>query len=495
MIVIRWLWVVSPLLLLVASSIEPQLKYACGICQEIRRGLPCERYGACDARNRADVEMHCSNACRRLNLAANSSSYNLKSLELRVTRALGSKGYNFLRLSVISASEVSPQVGFFDYSSQFQHRWRQFYLHTALKEVMPGVVNRFMVAGKSVSVWLPPQGKGVAGLLIADPCVVARTVIGLVGCTFGERHNTRKNTPLLINAFTNSTDTDFWSISGDNFYDRTGAITEEVYSSISLEAKSKIFAAVPGNHDYWVLGQPGLSSGEDQCGNGFMQWYGQDSLAARNVTAKSAQPPFDFSIDPGRRLLGCHKAAQSNFLWYNQVGNIGLVGQTGAYSLDSVRPFMQEACSWASSQSGLQVLVLFGHWDAPGSGATKKMAMPQWYTEMAAVTGCSEFDKRGMLKFVMGHTHCNDPHPHGKVGTGFRVAGFGMVGCGNYGMPIIDTTDGLVRVWYFDTSTTDLVDKVLGCVSQKGWRSCTSLAKLWLSQQIPNPGLQQPLVV
>jgi len=252
---------------------------------------------------------------------------------------------------------------------------------------------------------------------------------------------------------------------------------------------------VPGNHDYWVLGNPLLGSGADQCGNGFMQWYGQDTLAARNVSVKSAQPPFDFSIDPGRQLLGCRKAAPSNFLWYNQIGNLGLVGQTGAYSLDALRPFMQEACSWAAAQSGLQVLLLFGHWDIPGMGAPPEMAMPEWYSEMAQVAGCSEFAKRGMLKFVMGHTHCNDPHPRGKDGAGFRVAGFGMEGCGNYGMPIIDTTEDLVRVWYFDTSTADLVDKVVACVSQNGWRSCTSLAKLWLSQPIAKSGLQQQRVV
>mmetsp|Transcript_25109 Transcript_25109/g.66745 ORF Transcript_25109/g.66745 Transcript_25109/m.66745 type:complete len:166 (+) Transcript_25109:2-499(+) len=147
-------------------------------------------------------------------------------------------------------------------------------------------------------------------------------------------------------------------------------------------------------------------------------------------------------------------------------------------------PFMVEACDWLSQQSDLDVVVLFGHWDIAGSGASPEMAMPQWYTEMAALPGCSEFDQRGMLKFVMGHTHCNDPHPHGKVGAGFRVAGFGMEGCGNFGMPIIDTTEGRVRFWYFDTSSDDMFNKTIACVTQKGWRSCTSLATSWLDQPI-----------
>ena len=52
----------------------------------------------------------------------------------------------------------------------------------------------------------------------------------------------------------------------------------------------------------------------------------------------------------------------------------------------------------------------------------------------------------------MGHTHCNVPHPHGKTDTGFMVAGQGMEGCGNYGMPIVDTTGGRVRVWHFESA-------------------------------------------
>ena len=30
-----------------------------------------------------------------------------------------------------------------------------------------------------------------------------------------------------------------------------------------------------------------------------------------------------------------------------------------------------------------------------------------------------------------------------------------MNGCGNYGVPVLDTTDGRVRVWYFDIFSTD----------------------------------------
>ena len=39
-------------------------------------------------------------------------------------------------------------------------------------------------------------------------------------------------------------------IAGDNFYDRKGDATAAFYDQLTLQAKSKIMLAVPGNHDY-----------------------------------------------------------------------------------------------------------------------------------------------------------------------------------------------------------------------------------------------------
>jgi len=213
-----------------------------------------------------------------------------------------------------------------------------------------------------------------------------------------------------------------------------------VFGCISLEAKSKILLTVPGNHDYWVMGTPLLGRKKDQCGNGYLQFYAQDAKASENVTAGNKAVPYDFSVNPGdlstnslSALWGCKLPTAHNFWWYNQIGNVGLIGQSGAYSLDDTKPFMAEACEWVAQQSGLQLVVLFGHWDVDGLGADSEMAMPKWYTEMATYPGCKEFNERGMLKFIMGHTHCNSPHPRGEVGVGFRVAGFGMASsCANY---------------------------------------------------------------
>ena len=65
---------------------------------------------------------------------------------------------------------------------------------------------------------------------------------------------------------------------------------------------------------------------------------------------------------------------------------------------------------------------------------------------------------------------------------------------GNYGVPILDTTDGKVRVWYFPIvemepyvpheNATDSYDEVVACVTANGWRQCTHLARLWTEQAL-----------
>ena len=52
--------------------------------------------------------------------------------------------------------------------------------------------------------------------------------------------------------------------SRDNFYDRKGTLTSTWMNQINLHSKSKIFATVAGNHDYWGFGTPLLGLNEDQ---------------------------------------------------------------------------------------------------------------------------------------------------------------------------------------------------------------------------------------
>ena len=128
--------------------------------------------------------------------------------------------------------------------------------------------------------------------------------------------------------------------------------------------------------------------------------------------------------------------------------------------------------------------------------------MPGIYETAREMNGCRALDAAGGLKFVMGHQHCNKPHPHGHVGQGFMVAGQGMEGCGNYGVPVLDTTGGRVRFWYFSVASlgnatasedgggaetgTDTYEEVHTCVAAHGWRACTHLASSWLDEPLPS---------
>ncbi len=116
-----------------------------------------------------------------------------------------------------------------------------------------------------------------------------------------------------------------------------------------------------------------------------------------------------------------------------------------------------------------------------------------------------------MLKWVTGHTHCNTVAPYlDEFGpevalAGYRVSGMGMAasedtcrvaangthcpGCEaqpNFGFPIFDTTNGRLRILYFDTDTDAKYTAALSCVQQNGWRGCEHepYVSVWLDQAI-----------
>lgn len=417
--------------------------------------------------------------------------------DLRVTKGFGTKDYNRVRISVISTNATAPAGSFFTYSARFLYKWRQNHLHSTMIDVEPSSPRVLTgLHDTPITVRLPPRGAGTAGVLIADPCVESQFGRVWVPCTYARKFNTMERIPALLNAFVGDNDTDFWGILGDNFYDRTGQITTDVMSRISIKVKSKIFYAVPGNHDFWVYGNPIIGSTSDHCGNAFMQYYAQDAKSAEH--ASGSTPPFDFSVDPDEGRFarwGCNLPDYSNFFWYNQIGNIGLIGQSAAHHGKLVKSFMLEACAWLGKQGpSLALALLVGHWDVGGMGASSDMVMDAFYEWVRKLPGCKEFDERGMLRFVTGHTHCNTPHPESSQ-KGYRVSGFGMEGEGtenctlagnNFGIPILDTTEGRARWWYFETHTDDLYNQVIGCVKRKGWRSCTENATLWLDVPLPH---------
>jgi len=462
--------------------------------------------------------------------------------DLRVVKGFGTKGYNQVRVTMITsnntkfdeASALLESLGVKAWSQQFRYKWTENQMHSAMMEIDASAehtvcsedgicrkdISRFLPPGAQAPwgdswdegvtlghpslthgwapdaghavVRLPKQGAGVAGVLIADPCVNSAHGRVWVPCSYGESLNTIERIPALLNAFVCDNDTDYWGMLGDNFYDRHGEITTDVMQRISLKAKSKIFYAVPGNHDFWIYGTPFLGSTSDQCGHAFMQYYAQDSKAAEHATG--GESPFNYSVDPDANNLfrwGCEMPHYSNLFWYNQVGNVGLIGQSGAVSVEESEGVVKEACVWLSKQfdangnNTIKLALLVGHWDIDGMGAKESMDMPGWYDLVKTYPGCKEFNDRGLLRWVTGHTHCNTKHPHDS-NRGYRVAGMGMSGtevegCSTFGVPVLDTTENRVRWWYFDTSTDTKYEEVITCTRNNGWRGCTENATLWLN--------------
>lgn len=76
-----------------------------------------------------------------------------------------------------------------------------------------------------------------------------------------------------------------------------------------------------------------------------------------------------------------------------------------------------------------------------------------------------------------------------------------MEGCGNWGLPMLDTTDEMARLWYFPIvlGPTEPIeagdaryDRLLACATAQGWRACTHLATLWLNQTLPPRASSEP---
>ena len=113
------------------------------------------------------------------------------------------------------------------------------------------------------------------------------------------------------------------------------------------------------------------------------------------------------------------------------------------------------------------------------------MTTPNVYREMAALEECKEIVPK--MKYFMGHEHCNHIE---ETDVGYMVGANGMGGCGEWGVPIVDTTSGALKVYYFElkvepgpknnaTVSIDNFDAVVDCFRENGVASCYHLATEW----------------
>lgn len=403
-------------------------------------------------------------------------------VNVRVARALGSRGYDKMRVSLLRWDDgavfddlepSSDDAVKWSYSAQFVHKWTNMHLSSAIVRVQPGVTETLNLGGREVEVRLPEKGEGAVGFIVADPCLVhsrwcPHTLVWDI-------HGTLAG---VINSLAERDELDYWMNVGDLFYDQSGDLTPKFFSSLSLKAQGKIHGIAMGNHDYWIHGNPDDATEDDQYGNGIMQWYAQDTMSAK----ADESSPFDFSRDPANRSVAHH----SNFFHYSMIGNTAFISFSGQATWEDYEANFQEACSWASDQDPA-LAVLMGHWNRDNKGCSDGMATSEVHEKLRSISGCAELGTR--LKYFQGHTHC---HVVEENNTGFRVGGFGMYaggeGCENFGLPFLDTRGDTARLWWFpmgdDGARNSNWDEVLNCIKSNGLSACTQYAEVWMEQPV-----------
>jgi hypothetical protein len=425
--------------------------------------------------------------CRYINICPDKINYMSSSssspLDIRVSKAVGSKGYDKIRVSLITNSNETeiPHSDIFTYQNEFQYRWTDKYLSSGIVTVIPGQDNILNIEGQEITINIPKQGDGVRGLIFADPCYTSEFIV----CSYQNTFDMFNRLTTLLNAINSHSDTSYWQILGDNFYDQEGEISSVFFSALSYETKSKIFLQAPGNHDFWVKATPALWTKKDQQGNGNMQYYGQDVIASTN------ESPYDFSANPDINPNAENLPVSSNFFTYNLIGNVLMVAFSGAHSFESMIPYFEEACNYATEVSPALIFLL-GHWNEDGDGSTIASTTPGVFEELKILPACMKHESK--LRYFEGHLHCNQVVDKD---LGFMVGANGMgdfSGCGgDWGLPIVDTTEGRFRIYYFPISKFqireheqyDNYDAILDCITNKGISQCYELATVWVDTPLP----------
>jgi hypothetical protein len=318
-------------------------------------------------------------------------------LDVRISKAYGSRGYDKIRVTVISSAPIESEI--FSYSEKFRYRWTDNVLNTGIVSVIPGEINTLDIAGEKFEIFIPLEDSPVRGVIVADPCFSNE----FVWCSYGDDFDTYNRSTALLNAVNSHSDNDFWMILGDNFYDQSGGPTAEWFAGLTKETKSKVMGSVPGNHDFWILSSPRVATRRDQMANGFMQYYGQDVAAS---AASDTAAPYDFSVDPDGNPddYGGSIPPASDFFWYYKVGNVGMLAYSGGHTYEEMLPYFEESCAYMAS-SGPAAVLLLGHWNTPGLGCPQEMNVPATYRQILEVPACAGIADK--FRYMMGHEHCN----------------------------------------------------------------------------------------
>eukprot|EP00451_Oxyrrhis_marina_P036426 CAMPEP_0204366556 /NCGR_PEP_ID=MMETSP0469-20131031/42750_1 /ASSEMBLY_ACC=CAM_ASM_000384 /TAXON_ID=2969 /ORGANISM="Oxyrrhis marina" /LENGTH=372 /DNA_ID=CAMNT_0051355775 /DNA_START=27 /DNA_END=1142 /DNA_ORIENTATION=- len=342
------------------------------------------------------------------------------------------------------------------YDTGFQYRWTQYRLQSAIVPVVPGLDTKVTIAGNEVNINIPKEFEGTVGMIIGDPCISPDDYCA------NYQLDIAPALKKVLNGMSEHTKLDYWMMVGDLFYDQFGPSTSSFYQGLTLKAMTKMSAVTMGNHDYWIAGSPGSTMPDDSLGYGHMQWFAMDALSAKADASK----PFDFSGNPDAGNI----ADKSNFFWYNMIGNVAFIGFSNAYSWGDQYNFFTEACAWVGNTNA-PLVVLLGHWNVDGMGCPASEDTPDVFNSIKSIPGCTNLGSK--LKYIMGHTHCNQIT---EKNTGFMLGGMGMAGCGDFGIPILDTRNGRARLLYFALASGGnkygSYDDTLNCLAASGVDGC-----------------------
>eukprot|EP00466_Bigelowiella_natans_P008629 jgi/Bigna1/82818/fgenesh1_pg.98_\ len=113
--------------------------------------------------------------------------------DVRVTPVYASKGYAYVRVSLIDDASAAEDItttpsDLFTYSQPFRYRWTDKRLSSGLLKVAPGESTKVTIQGTDFDIYLPEEGQGTRGVIIADPCFSGKWV----GCQYGSTLQTLK---------------------------------------------------------------------------------------------------------------------------------------------------------------------------------------------------------------------------------------------------------------------------------------------------------------
>jgi hypothetical protein len=173
----------------------------------------------------------------------------------------------------------------------------------------------------------------------------------------------------------------------------------------------------------------------------------------------------------------------SNTFWYYAMGNVAYISFSNAYDWGDSKPYFQEACKWVKDTNPALV-VLQGHWNNVDLGAMPNMDTEHVFPKLQTLDGCDKLGSR--LKFVEGHYHCNKII---KNNTGFMLGSFGMTNCGgDFGLPILDTRQGTAKLYYFELGKqghrTEDFDAIIDCFKTRGYSKCIKYAQVWMEEPL-----------